>query len=270
MSGPSPDTEPYSGTYWDHVFEHWEPTPVHRLWRAHSDAVNVRLLRRWLGRSVGPLLKTDLFDEAVGRGLYPELAASAPEVIGVDVSAAVIHAASRRYPALETRLADVRALPFDEATFDVIVSNSTLDHFDSHAKLSAAVRELARILRPGGRLMITLDNRMNPIVALRTSRLFGTLYRLRIVPYYVGATHGPRGLATALAANGFEIGEMTSIMQCPPQLAAALAARRMRGLDPAPEPERDHVRRVLRCETMEHWPTRYLTGHFVAALAVRR
>ena len=141
------------------------------------------------------LLKTDLFDEAVGRGLYPELAARAHQVIGIDVSAGVVRAAARRYPALDARVADVLALPFGENTFDAIVSNSTLDHFDSHAELSASVRELARTLRPGGRLIITLDNRLNPIVALRTSVLFGTLHRLRIVPYFVGATHGPRGLA---------------------------------------------------------------------------
>ena len=269
-AGAAQSSEAQSGAYWDGVYEQWEATLTHRLWRAHSDAVNVRLLRRWLAGSAATLLKTDLFDEAVGRGLYPELAAKAHQVIGIDVSAGVVRAAARRYPALDARVADVLALPFGENTFDAIVSNSTLDHFDSHAELSASVRELARTLRPGGRLIITLDNRMNPIVALRTSVLFGTLHRLRIVPYFVGATHGPRGLAALLDASGFDLTEMTSIMQCPPQLAAALAARRMRDLDPGAEAERDHLRRVLRWEAMERWPTRHLTGHFVAALAIRR
>jgi hypothetical protein len=44
--------------------------PAETLWREHSDAVNGALLVRWLAReSCGLLLKTDLFDEAMGEGL---------------------------------------------------------------------------------------------------------------------------------------------------------------------------------------------------------
>jgi SAM-dependent methyltransferase len=264
-----------AGPYWDDVVKTWEPTLAHRLWRTHSDAVNCGLLQRWLPESSETLLKTDLFDEAVGRGLYPELAAHARQVHGVDVSAAAVRAARARYPDLIARVGDVRALPFESGFFDVVVSNSTLDHFDSHAQLRRAVVELRRVVRPGGTLVITLDNRLNPIVALRTSALSGKLRRIMGIPYFLGATHGPRGLARVLTGNGFEVRDLIAVMHCPPRVAAGLAARRAgpdekhAGADEKQDEQR-HLERVLRFEAMSRWPTAHLTGHFICALGSAR
>jgi ubiquinone/menaquinone biosynthesis C-methylase UbiE len=190
----------------------------------------------------------------------------ADQVVGVDVSPAATKAAHTRYPRLEAHIGNVLALPFEDREFEVIVSNSTLDHFDSHAKLRAAVRELGRVLAMGGKLLITLDNRLNPIVAVRTSALFGALRRIGVVPYFLGVTYGPRGLSRVLHESGFELLEITSVMHCPPQIAAHLAARgeRAASIDQAA-----YTERVLRFEAMARWPTRHLTGHFVGALAVK-
>ncbi len=258
------DGRVFDVAYWDQVVEAWEPSLAHSLWRAHSDAVNSRLLRRWLTPGHGIVLKTDLFDEAVGRGLYPELAARCDQVVGIDLSPTAVRAALRRYPELDAHVANVLALPFADRGFDAIISNSTLDHFESHATLRAAAAELARSIRPGGQLIITLDNRTNPVVALRTSILFGPLHRLGAVPYFVGATYGARGLARLLDGVGFDVIQTGSIMHFPPQLAACRAARRN---DSSTE---THLRRVLRFEAMANWPTRHLSGHFACALAIRR
>lgn len=255
-------------SYWDEAFETWEPSTTHRLWRAHSDAVNTRLLRRWLPAGNGNLLKTDLFDEAVGHGLVPELARRVDEVVGIDISPAVVAAAHARYPQLAAHVESVLDLSFPDGHFNAVLSNSTLDHFDSLATLDASLAELHRVIRPRGRLIVTLDNRDNPIVAIRISGASRLLRRLGAVPYYVGPTYGTRGLAGALQASGFRLLDTTAIMHCPPQLAARLASVRDRELTGG-EVER-HLRRVLRLEALERWPTRRLTGHFVAALAIRR
>jgi SAM-dependent methyltransferase len=257
------------GAYWDSVLADWAPSLEHDLWRAHSDAVNTRLIDRWLPSGQLTLLKTDLFDEAVGTGLYPVLGGLAAQVVGIDVSTAVVREASARHPGLDARVGSVLALPFADGTFDAVFSNSTLDHFRRHSTLRTAMGELARVIRPGGRLIVTLDNRMNPIVALRTSFLFGLLHRLRVVPYFVGATHGPRGLAQLLGESGFEARELTEIMHCPPQLAAQLAARWDR-VRPQRGLVRAHLRRVMAVEALERLPSAPLTGHFVGALALRR
>lgn len=266
MSATSEHAVP--GTYWDGVFEHWVDTPAHRLWRAHSDALNRQLLRRWLPEGIERLLKTDLFDEAVAEGLYPELADKAERVVGIDVSAAVVRAASDRYPGLEAQVGDVLEPPFADESFDVVVSNSTLDHFDSRSRLQRAVGQLTRLLRPGGWLLITLDNRMNPVVALRTSRLRGLLHRLGVVPYTLGTTCGPRGLVELLGNAGLEVTRTDAIMHCPPRIAAELAVRRAQERGGPPTVGR-HLDRVLRYESLGRWPTRNLTAHFIAAMAVK-
>jgi len=49
---------------------------------------------------------------------------------------------------------DVQQLPFNDATFDVVVSNLVLDNIHSKEGWTRAVREIARVLKPGGRVRI--------------------------------------------------------------------------------------------------------------------
>jgi len=250
---------------WDAVVRAWRDSRGHRFLRRYSDAVNADLLRRWLGgASAVRVLKTDLFDEAVGDGLYPVLRSLAPTVVGIDVSPDVAAAARSHYPDFEAEVADVRALPFADATFDAVVSNSTLDHFDSLADVRAGIAELRRVLRPAGLLVVTLDNPVNPLVALRNRLPFEPLNRLGLVPYFVGATCGPRKLGALLREEGFAIERMDAVMHFPRALARAAAAV---ARDAA---EGNGLLRAVRTfERLQGTPVRYVTGQFVAALAVK-
>jgi SAM-dependent methyltransferase len=242
------------------VVERFPRANGHLALRSYSDAVNRRLLDAWLPGPVdGPLLKTDLFDEAVGTGLVDVLAARAEALVGIDVSHTVVEAARSRYPGLDTRQADVRRLPFDDGSFAAVLSNSTLDHFDSVAEIGIALDELRRVLRPGGRLLVTLDNRANPLVALRNALPYAGLSRLRLVPYPPGPTAGPRGLRRLLAGAGLELERLGAVMHVPRVLA--------RGLAPLGEPR--VLGALVACEGLGRLPTRYVTGQFVAALARR-
>ena len=253
--------------YWDTVADEWTAARPHALWRRHSDAVNERWLAHALpaGRAAR-LLKTDLFDEAVGAGLYPALAARADAVLGLDLAGAAVAAAARRYPALRAVQADVRRLPFADGAFEVIVSNSTLDHFQTLAELRASLAELRRVLRPGGTLLLTLDNLANPILALRRVLPFTLLHRLGVLPYHVGASCGPRGLRRLAREAGFEVAELGALLHAPRVLAVALARLLERA---GPTTQRRFLRGLRACEPLARWPTRYLTGHFVAARLVR-
>ena len=123
-------------SYWDDIAAQWHQTRDHSLWRRHSDSVHSDLLARWLPvETVERVLKTDLFDEAVSDGMVPILAQCARSVSGIDVSPVVADIARQRYPTMETHVADVCNLPFETDTFDVIFSNSTLDHFPSQEEL---------------------------------------------------------------------------------------------------------------------------------------
>src|SRR5260370_442805 len=50
--------------------------------------------------------------------------------------------------------ADARKLPFGANSFDVVVSSLTIHNIDSSPERAKAVREIARVLKPGGRLAI--------------------------------------------------------------------------------------------------------------------
>ncbi len=50
--------------------------------------------------------------------------------------------------------ADMRSLPFESNAFDVVLSRAAIHNLDSKADRAAAVREIARALRPGGRAVI--------------------------------------------------------------------------------------------------------------------
>lgn len=254
--------------YWEAVTAEWRARHSHWLWRKHSDAVNAALCVRWLppGKA-GTLLKTDLFDEAVSEGLYPVLSGRASRVIGMDLSLGVVSAAAARYGGLRALSADARYLPFVDGCFQTVVSISTLDHFERPADIARSLCEIHRVLGKDDLLILTLDNQTNPVVALRNALPFHLLNRLRLVPYLVGATHGSGGARRALEVAGFRVLEATTIMHCPRACAVAVAwlLERRAGA----RLRRAFLKALMACEVLADWPTRALSGYFVAVRAVR-
>jgi SAM-dependent methyltransferase len=70
------------------------------------------------------------------------------ELLAVDQSARMVEIARRR--GVDARVADVRALPFEDGSFDVALAAWVLFHVPD---LERGISELARVLRPGGRLV---------------------------------------------------------------------------------------------------------------------
>ncbi|MGO8687926.1 MAG: class I SAM-dependent methyltransferase [Candidatus Dormibacteria bacterium] len=92
-------------------------------------------------------------DAACGTGrLTGLLLGLGHRVIGVDASEAMLARARRELPAAEFRLGALAALPAADASFDLVTCGLALTHL---AALGLAVRELARVLRPGGRLVVS-------------------------------------------------------------------------------------------------------------------
>jgi SAM-dependent methyltransferase len=258
---PTTAAEASSRREWDEAALRWpENRPV--LWRRQSDAVNRGVLRRWLAGPLAAVLKTDLFDEMAAEGLYPELAARARRVVAVDVSPVVVQRARGRYPHLEATVADVRELPFEDGAFDAVVSNSTLDHLGGPEEVATALTEIHRVLRPGGLVVVTLDNALCPAIALRRTLPAGLARRLRRVPFDSGWACGPQRLRRLLTQAGFDVRDTTALLHAPRAVVA-----RLDGLDDG----RDGRlwRAILGCERLGRWPSRYMTGHFVGVLAER-
>jgi SAM-dependent methyltransferase len=257
-----------SSQYWNSVSSDFIASATHDLWRSHADRVNIALLTDWLGeRQFGRILKTDLFDEAVCDGLYPFLSDHARDVHGIDIGMNIVEAATSKYPDLKAMHADVKRLPYPEEHFDLIVSNSTLDHFESGKEIEQSLKEIQRVLRSGGELIVSFDNLQNPLIRLRNSLPFKFLNRLNILPYFVGITVGRRGLIAALESAGFEVLETRAVMHCPRVAAVFLAGLiQRRG---SLKWQRRFLAAVMKFERLSGWYSCYYTGHFVAARAVR-
>lgn len=115
--------------------------------------------RTWeaLARSALPLLAPGhVLDIASGDGVLAELLAPhAREYICIDASARVVNAATerlRKFANVEVREGDMHALPFEDGHFDLVVLMHALTYAD---RPQVAVAEAARVLRPGGRLLLS-------------------------------------------------------------------------------------------------------------------
>ena len=115
--------------------------------------------RTWeaLARTALPLLETgDVLDIASGDGVLAELLSPhSNRYICIDTSARVVAAAGerlRRFPNVEVREGDMHALPFKDASFDLVVLMHALTY---STKPAQAVAEAARVLRRGGRLLLS-------------------------------------------------------------------------------------------------------------------
>jgi ubiquinone/menaquinone biosynthesis C-methylase UbiE len=107
--------------------------------------------REWIAeRAHGRILEV-----AVGTGRSLEFYPSDVDLTGVDLSPAMLRRARRRARELNLtatlRVADVEQLPFDDASFDTVVCALGLC---SMPRPDAAVREMARVLVPGGTLLL--------------------------------------------------------------------------------------------------------------------
>ena len=261
VNGPS--------TYWNGISDriagrYYHDTVIGRIKR---DA-HLRLIARWCGDLRDKVvLKTDLFEEAHGSDQFLfELPVDAVRV-GVDIAPVVVRRAREQARVAGTTLplllaGDVLDLPFRADTCDVVISNSTLDHFPERRLIEVALLELHRVLKPGGILVVTFDNPHS------LSYLAGRLKRLvRPDPFYLGRTLSREALGETLARLGYQVTDATAIIHGLENHSSAVmeAARRLGGARlPAA------IGRVLDLlERLETIPTRYVTGAFVAARAVK-
>ncbi len=112
---------------------------------------------RMLGESGADIRR--LADVGCGANLTYDLKAAenGTRVTAVDFSGTFL-AMAPRHPGIALVQGDVTELPFRDGHFDAVVCSETLEHVSDDA---AAVNEIARILRPGGWLFVTVPNLWN-------------------------------------------------------------------------------------------------------------
>lgn len=239
-----------------------------RAWKAHPQNVWFEYEAEVYLDQLGPrdpaarALKTDAFDEACGRGQLS--AGLGDDVVLVDVAPRILAHATRTRADAVPCVADVRCLPFRTGAFDLILSTSTLDHFEAGAEIDAALAELRRILGDRGRLLLTLDNPRNPVLRVRQLVHAVTGKVAGLIPFRMGHTLSRRALVVALERAGFAVHESGYLVHTPRILALWAGEWAARRHDAATA---SHLGRLFRAveRHARHAPTRRWTGHFVFA-----
>jgi SAM-dependent methyltransferase len=143
----------------------------------------------------GPVL-----DAACGTGRHAAyLAAAGRDVIGVDASEAMLSRARAKLPRADLRRGELTALPLEDGAVGGAVCALALSHLP---ELGPALCELARVLRPGGRLVISNPHPL--AVGLLGWRAVFTdgAGRRSTIPEYA---HLHSDYVSALAAAGFVV-----------------------------------------------------------------
>lgn len=138
--------DPYN---WDSRVEAWEEVAATDVFGALRDRVV---------EEAAPRADERVLDLGAGTGLLTTaLAPLARQITAFDISAAMLerldaHAAADGIANIELVQGDMRSLPFDDESFDLVVSNYAFHHLDDAAK-ELALAEARRVLRVGGRFV---------------------------------------------------------------------------------------------------------------------
>jgi 2-polyprenyl-6-hydroxyphenyl methylase / 3-demethylubiquinone-9 3-methyltransferase len=145
-------------------------------------------------------------DAGCGTGLFSQAAkARGAEVTAMDVGPNLLARVQEKCRC-ETAVGDVLALPFPDARFDVVLCTEVIEHTP---RPQTAIDELARVLRPGGTLVLTTPNRVwHPLIRLANV--------LKIRPYE-GLENWVRWreLRSWIAASGLEIVDQSGFNALP-------------------------------------------------------
>jgi len=103
----------------------------------------------WLANRIGRVVATDIY----GEGSFAER-----EALATMLTDPASHAPfPYREERLEVAYADARALPFEDASFDVVFSLSSIEHFGGPRDVACAASEMGRVLRPGGHAFVATE-----------------------------------------------------------------------------------------------------------------
>ena len=154
-----------------------------------------------------------ILDLACGTGDVALSVSEGRRVVGLDLALPMLEIARRRSTSVAWLAGDMTRLPFADASFDVVTTSYGLRNVPD---LDAAVREIARVLRPGG-LMVSLDFNKpeSPLVrgiylgyltavgGLLGLLLHGDSETYRYIPHSIRRYPGAKGVADLMRRSGF-------------------------------------------------------------------
>jgi demethylmenaquinone methyltransferase / 2-methoxy-6-polyprenyl-1,4-benzoquinol methylase len=190
---------------------------IARVYDRMNSLMTAGMHHRWRRRAadlarVGPGARA--LDVATGTGdLAIELSSRGAEVIGLDFSERMLELARAKAPAIEFVQGNALELAYPDGSFDAVTVGFGARNF---ADLDRGLRELARVARPGGRVVILeITTPQKPPLSWffriwfdrivpALGRLAGDSAAYAYLPSSVRCFPGPRELAERLVAAGLE------------------------------------------------------------------
>jgi ubiquinone/menaquinone biosynthesis C-methylase UbiE len=249
-----------------------EGQPFDELLAEQYARVHLDLIYRWVKDINGmKILKTDSFAEALcpTRAFLWDILKHKTDIIAIDISPKIVKRTRDNLSEYENisdinlAAGDVRKLPFKDNCLDLIISDSTLDHFGSEKEIKDSLKELIRILKSGGILILTLDNKGNI-----TDPLFQIWKWLRLGSFYIGKTYNIKQLLAVLDKLDVEIVDYTAILHNPRFFTKAIIAvcKKFTGH----KMDAKLRKWLLDMDNRENSRTKFLTAQFIAVKAVKR
>ena len=136
------------------------------IWNWEGPAGKLRWQRRvqMLTRHLDPKMK--VLELGCGTAYFThELALTGASITAIDISPDLLDEARRNCPSTNVRFEtqNAYALSYPDNSFDSVVGSSVLHHLE----IDEALRQIYRVLRPGGRISFTEPNMLNPQIAVQ-------------------------------------------------------------------------------------------------------
>jgi SAM-dependent methyltransferase len=191
----------------------WPQALRHRNLRRIEECAT---LIRWLDPKPGQRI----LDIGCGDGYFSRLIAEkGADVVGIDASRSVVAKAERKNRTPRTEFHAMRAedLNFPDSSFDQIISFCVIEHCDDDALVFC---QIARLLKPGGRLVLSADSLSNPGIEDKERDVHRNRYRVN--SFYTAET-----LDRRFAEAGFRMEQWQYVLTTRFSLALARATWRL-------------------------------------------
>lgn len=139
---------------WPEKYDRWFQTPIGSLVKVYESD----LILEMLAPQQGDLI----LDAGCGTGIFSlDVLAAGASIAGLELSLPMLHRARKKSGGRPLHLlqGDMLELPFADGVFDKVLSVTAIEFIDKAAR---AVRELFRVARPGGRVVVATLNRLSP------------------------------------------------------------------------------------------------------------
>jgi SAM-dependent methyltransferase len=133
-------------------------------------AAKADALRELIAARLPGTLKPDMLDVGCGVGeFHPFIRGMFGRVCGTDVSTASVAQARARNPEVQYEAYEGETLPYESASFDLSIAICVLHHVPP-AQWVGFLREMRRVVRPGGLVCLIEHNPLNPLTRLAVAR----------------------------------------------------------------------------------------------------